>query len=199
VFLLSSDPGSCMMAFDGEIQVVGVKVEGEDPEAITFPTIRTESENCVSLQRSDPGSCLMAFDGEIQVVGVKVEGEDPEAITFPTIRTENENCMAVMLDECGSCTGMCQTSSGDGNQSCFVNAEGFMDIVEEEPRPSTFAVMQPEPANCVFLLSSDPGSCMMAFDGEIQVVGVKVEGEDREAITFPTIRTESENCVLTTK
>ena len=48
VDLLRSDPGSCsetcLMSFDGENQVVGVKVEGEDPEAITFQTIKTESE-----------------------------------------------------------------------------------------------------------------------------------------------------------
>ena len=28
----------------GENQVIGVKVEGEDPEAISFQTIKTESE-----------------------------------------------------------------------------------------------------------------------------------------------------------
>ena len=62
-----------------------------------------------------------------------------------------QNYMAVLQDKCGSYTGTCQTSSGDGNQSCFVNAEGFTDIeVEEDPRPSTSAVIQTEPAvSCV--------------------------------------------------
>ena len=57
-----------------------------------------------------------------------------------------QNCMAVLRDECGSRTDTCQTSSGDGNQFLFVNAEDFMDIeVEEDPKPSTSAVIKPEP------------------------------------------------------
>jgi translation elongation factor P/translation initiation factor 5A len=59
--------------------------------------------------------------------------------------------MAVLRDECGSCTGTYQTLSGDGNQFLFVNAEEFTDIeVEEDPKPTTSAVIHPEPAvSCV--------------------------------------------------
>jgi hypothetical protein len=57
--------------------------------------------------------------------------------------------------------------------------------------------------NCVDLLRSDPGSgsemCLMSFDGENQVIGIKVEevvdtAEERDPhpITFRTIKTESE-------
>ena len=62
-----------------------------------------------------------------------------------------QNCMGVLRDECGSCTGTCQTLPGDGNQFLFVNAEEFTDIkVEEDPKPITSAVIQPEPAvSCV--------------------------------------------------
>jgi len=53
--------------------------------------------------------------------------------------------MAILRDELGSC----QTSSGDGNQFLFVNAEDFTDIEVEED-PSTCAVMKPETAvSCV--------------------------------------------------
>jgi hypothetical protein len=48
VDLLRSDPGSgsemCLVSFDGENQIIGVKVEGADPGLITFQTIKTESE-----------------------------------------------------------------------------------------------------------------------------------------------------------
>jgi len=62
-----------------------------------------------------------------------------------------QNCMGVLRDECGSCAGTCQTLSGDGNQFLFVNAEESMDIrVEEDSKPITSAVIQPEPAvSCV--------------------------------------------------
>jgi len=53
--------------------------------------------------------------------------------------------------------------------------------------------------NCVDLLRIDPGSssemCLMSFDVENQVIGVKVEEEgegDPQPITFRTITTESE-------
>jgi len=56
-----------------------------------------------------------------------------------------QNCMAILRDELGSY----QTSSGDGNQFLFVNAEEFTDIEVEED-PSTSAVIKPEPAvSCV--------------------------------------------------
>lgn len=57
--------------------------------------------------------------------------------------------------------------------------------------------------NCVDLLRSDPGSgsetCLMSFDDENQVIGIKVEEVtdteqegDPHPITFQTVRTESE-------
>jgi hypothetical protein len=109
--------------------------------------------------------------------------------------------MAILRDELGSC----QTSSGDGNQFLFVNAEDFTDIEVEED-PSTCAVMKPETANCVDLLRSDSDSCsetcQLSFDGENQVIGVKdeevadtEEDGDPQSITFQTVRTESESTV----
>jgi translation elongation factor P/translation initiation factor 5A len=57
------------------------------------------------------------------------------------------NCVSILRDECSSSTGTCQTSSGDGNQLRFVNAEEFTDVaVEEDPTPSTSAVIQRETA-----------------------------------------------------
>jgi hypothetical protein len=56
-----------------------------------------------------------------------------------------QNCVAVLRNECDLCTDTCQTSSGDGNQFLFVNAEEFRDIeVEEDPKPSTSSVIKPE-------------------------------------------------------
>ena len=56
--------------------------------------------------------------------------------------------------------------------------------------------------NCVDLLRSDPGlcseTCQLSFDGENQVIGIKVEevadtkeGGDPQPVTFQTVRTES--------
>jgi ferredoxin len=64
-----------------------------------------------------------------------------------------QNC----VDMCGSCTERCATLSGNGNQFLFVNIDEVADIkVEEDPEPTTSALIKNEPTVSCLCMSVYP-------------------------------------------
>jgi len=65
---------------------------------------------------------------------------------------KNVAFLQICVDIHGSCTETCATLSGNGNQFLFVNIDEVADIkVEEDPEPTTSALIKTEPAVSLFV------------------------------------------------